>query len=767
MGLRVRAIPGHRARFRPRAAGPRLQPKPKTIVMLPRTTWLRCAFAGRVYPAQLVTGFLLVLAAATAGPVLAVDGHVDMRLTHQEGRSGEQAVRSNDRWELVGLEERVPLSRNALFQLQYTAQREVLSGAAAGTRVDNSIFVQNPGANLSWQSTTVRANLFARANRSDQELTGTPLIRDESLEYGLWSALRLRQANFDLSLRDATSWRETTDQERKNRERVATGNLRWALNRHDVLHLRVTRTDLNAMTAGYRTSFATDQIQYDGERSFAGARGRLDWSLLHSRFTQEQVTSTGQGDRYARPVSAGWWIDDTPQMLDPLENQPELVPALHDNNRTTPTTINLGDNAPLGRDYGGDYRNIYVDFGEPQAMDELFLRVDRRLTFIADIMQWDVYFCDEPEGRDWGTAMPAGSWSVRYVELETGQQGWVFRFGETVSHRRVKLVNRKLAATMGDLFVTELEILVDDGDQPAAASLHQDRSMAQGALEYRFHPRLLFRYNTLFDRHSLRNADGRQDRLDQSAAINWRSGDWVASGQALWSDEQSPSGLDTRSDSQSLSLARQGRGRLTSRLSWSRTADDNYEARFNTESVGADMTWRAAPALSFSQKLSRGWRSSDSGMSDSDSWVATTEIRSRPRPGLRIDLSRANRWVSRDVGPGFTAYNTTQVDANWELTPLLFWWGQYMSQERDERDWVLRNSVSWSPLQGGSLKLSFQATDTQDSRLDLLRRGGGAALEWRARPRLFLSASAEKSYERLAGARDWPFSAQVRGYWTF
>ena len=74
------------------------------------------------------------------------------------------------------------------------------------------------------------------------------------------------------------------------------------------------------------------------------------------------------GLQYLLPSAGGFWIDDSPSLLDPLEAQPELVPALYDNDRTTSTTINLGDEAPRGRDYGGDYRNIYLDFGEPVTM---------------------------------------------------------------------------------------------------------------------------------------------------------------------------------------------------------------------------------------------------------------------------------------------------------------------------------------------------------------------------------------------------------------
>ena len=70
-------------------------------------------------------------------------------------------------------------------------------------------------------------------------------------------------------------------------------------------------------------------------------------------------------------------------------------------------------------------------------------------------------------------------------------------------------------------------------------------------------------------------------------------------------------------------------------------------------------------------------------------------------------------------------------------------------------------------LPGGSVGLNLYANDYQDTRTDQLRRGGGASLTWRPRPRLMLSSYAEKSYERLRGERSWPISYQLRGYWTF
>ncbi len=216
-----------------------------------------------------------------------------------------------------------------------------------------------------------------------------------------------------------------------------------------------------------------------------------------------------------------------------------------------------------------------------------------------------------------------------------------------------------------------------------------------------------------------------------------------------------------------VSLARQAPGRLTARLSWSRTEDDNYNAHYLTRAVTGDATWRAAPLLAITQRVTRGWRDGQVGAEDSDSWVANTEIRSTPRPGMRLDVTRVNRWVSREAGAGFTSYAETQVDASWEVLPLVVWSGQYVSQKREQRDWILRNSVSWTPLPGGSVLFNLQASDYQDSRINQLRRGGGASVDWQARRRLLLSAGFDKSYERLEGRQSWPLSFQARGYWTF
>jgi len=708
----------------------------------------------------------LVLALATAAQAL--DGRAEVRTNHQEGRVGETAYSSDNRWDLVGMDEMIRFSRTSSLRLEYTARREILRGSSAGTSVDNHQVVLTPAAHLSWQLDGLRLTAHGRGNRIDRDDTGLPTQRDDSLEYGLWSNLRLSRLLLDMNFQESASWRRTTGNDRENRERSGRATIRYELSDNDEVRYQYSRVELDAVTFGHRTTFDTHQVQYRGDHGFAADRGRVSVSALRSRFQQRDAFDTLASEQYVLPETAAWYLDDTPGQLDPLENQPQPVPALIDNDRTTPTVINLGDNATPVRDQGGDYRNLVLDFGEMQSLDAAYLYVDRRLTFLPQLMAWDLYFSDDAEGFDWGLPVPAGQWSATWFELETGRQGWEIRFaGGEVTHRRLKLVNRKLGPTMGDLFVTEFEPFTTSLSTEPELRSRQDRTMLNGELAYALHPRLRFRYGASLDRRDQGGDDGRLNRTNNTVTMDWRRNSWLLSGQLQANRESAPGDLDTDSNTRLLSLSRRGTGRLGANLSWMVTEDDNYNARYRTEAVTADATWRAAPALTFSQKLSRGWRKSDFGTGDSDSWVLSSEIQSAPRPSLRVDLRRTERWVSQEAGVGFTTYSESQADANWEIMPLLTWNGQVISQKRDERDWMIRNSLAWTPLPGGSMALSFQASDYQDSRTDQMRRGAGATADWRPRPRLTLSGSVDKSFERLAGRDSWPLSFQFRGYWTF
>jgi hypothetical protein len=708
----------------------------------------------------------LVLAASTSAQ--AVGGRAEVRTNHQEGRVGAESYSSDNRWELVGLDEMIRFSRASSLRLEYTARRELLRGTSAGTSVENHLVVLTPAVNLSWQLEGLRLSAHGRGNRIDRDDTGLPTQRDDSLEYGLWSNARRGRLLLDFSLQDNASWRRTAGDDRENRERSGRATARYSLSAGDEVNYQYSRVDLDAVTLGHRSIFSTHQFQYRGDHGFAADRGRVSVTLLHSRFKQRNIFDAVVSEQYVLPETAAWYLDDTPGQLDPLENRPQTLTSLIDNDRTTPTVINLGDNAPPGRDQGGDYRNLLLDFGEPQAVGAASLYVDRRLTFLPGLMAWDLYFSDDAEGFDWGLPVPADQWSATWFELETGRQGWEIRFSNgEVTHRRLKLVNRKLGPTMGDLYVTEFEAFTTAQNTEPERTGRQDRTMLNGELAYALHPKLRFRYGTSLDRRDQGGDTGRLERANNSATLDWNLDSWLLSGQFQTSRETRSGGRETDSNNRLLSLSRRAPGRLDASLSWMVTQDDNYNARYRTEAISADATWRAAPALVFTQKASRGWRQSDRGTGDSDSWVLSSEVRSSPRPSLRLDLRRTERWVSQEAGVGFTTYSESEADASWDILPLLTWSGQVVSQKRDDRDLMVRNSLAWTPLPGGSLALSFQANDYRDSRTDQQRRGAGATVDWRPRPRLTLTGSVDKSYERLAGRESWPVSFQFRGYWTF
>ncbi len=735
--------------------------------MLPRNEHSRRSRRGR---ASLAIGSALVglaLVTVVGSPAVALDGRVDVRTLHQEGRSGDQAYSSDNLWEIFGLEQAIRLSPNASFRLQYLARRELLKGTAAGTSVDNTTVTLTPSATLSWQSTPLRASLFARGNRVDQDNTGLPTLRDDNLEFGLWTSGRFGHLSGDANYQDDSSWRRGNAEDRENRERNGTGRLRLDLTRHEDVEFTYSRVDLNSITLSQRTVYDTQQLQIRGDRDLVRDKAvHATWSINHRRFNQRNTFSADAGQQYLPPLAGGFWLDDTPGFLDPLENQPQPVPALFDNDRSTPTVINLGDNATPGRDYGGDFRNIYLDFGEPVAMVSAFLYVDRKVTFLPEMLQWDLYFCDEAEGRDWGSPVPAGSWSARYVESETGRQGWEITFVGGATHRRLKLVDRKIGPTIGDLFVTEFEILENATTAQPELRSRQERTTATGGVEVRLSSRLRVHGDIALDRRD-RAGDGRQERTNGGVLASWLLGGWSLTGQYQESAEHSPKRLRTDSNSRQVSLQRRNTDRFGAHMAWVRTNDNTYSVRQVTESVMADGTWRAAPALTFNQKVTRGWRTSAALDGNSDSWVVSSEVRSSPRPSMRLDFVRTTRWVGQEAGAGFTSFAETEIDASWEITPLLSWSGQAVGQRREREDWIYRNSLSWIPLRGGSVLLSFSANDYQDSRADDLRRGGSVGVDWQARPRLTLSGSAEKSYERLLGRESWPFGFQLRGYWTF
>ena len=444
-----------------------------------------------------------------------------------------------------------------------------------------------------------------------------------------------------------------------------------------------------------------------------------------------------------------------------------VVPGLFDGDRDTPTGINIGDSAPVVRQWGGDYRNFIFDFGEVEEMSQIVLYVDREIRF-PELMQWLVYVSDDPESRDWGLALPSDAATIRYVELENQRQGWLVEFTQPISHIRVKLVNFKLGLTEDDIFVNEMEVL-----QPASGS--QNGEVHEGLWRYWLDGDISFDITRTFEVRYAANLIGRYDDDGNREAdgqthlvgLRWRLGNWTLDGSHQANRETRASIDDIDSRTQHASLTNNRSRRVRGGVSYTRTDDRSIRLQQLTQSARGNLSWTIAPRLVLNQSLSFGLRDTRDGQENSESWVSRTEIRGSPRPSMELVLLRADRWVSRPAGPGFTTFNETGLTLNWAILPLVSLISQVRYQVRETEDLLVRNTLNWTPLPGGSMSLRLYALDYQDTRTDFFQRGCGFSATWRPRPRLRFEGGYEITLLKQNDLRNTPTIWNLRGTWTF
>jgi hypothetical protein len=138
-----------------------------------------------------------------------------------------------------------------------------------------------------------------------------------------------------------------------------------------------------------------------------------------------------------------------------------------------------------------------------------------------------------------------------------------------------------------------------------------------------------------------------------------------------------------------------------------------------------------------------------------------------PWPTLDFVARRSDRWVSAEAGAGFTNYNDTEFNVNWQVVPLVVVSSQVAYEERDDSAWVVRNTLTWMPLPDGSLTPRLYALDFRDTRTDYVEQGGGWNAVWKPRPRLRFEGGQEWTVLEQNGQRNTPTTWNARGTWTF
>lgn len=701
-------------------------------------------------------------------PGRALDGRVDLWLTDQSGGAGLAAYDTRTFDETYFLGQRLRPSRGLDLSADITARRQWLESDLNGEESRSHLETVLPTCGLSYTTRRWRIGVNTQASRRDDFLGGGVTRRDEYGNLELWVQHDLRWLLLEARLRElATRRRSVSFPSRDAREDQEEFNAEVRPGANHQLRYQFSRQNQKDRQTGHELEILSHDVRWRSQVGFADHRGRLLVDANVGTFDQRTFDPGSGAMVLVPPLSAGLTLDGTPEIQDLLEPDPVAVPALIDNDRDTPTTINIGDNESVVRQFGGDYRNLRLDFGEPEAFTELLLYVDRDVRF-PELIEWLVYVSDDPEGRDWGEGLSPGTYTAVYERLANDRQAWRITFVRPLMHRFVKVVDVKRGATEPDLFLNELEVYrpaADGQDYESKSDLVRRRLI--GELGYEMVRHLELRYATeLQDRKF--DGEGRDsESAMHRVGVDWRPGGWWFSAHLQTYRVSTDDTLNTDSRGQQAAVGSNPARAIFGRLSWSRLDDRSYINQDVTNSYAADATWRLAPLLTLNQTVSYAVRDGRYDLADSRSWVTVTDLRGMPWPNLDVSLRRSDRWVSQAAGVGFTTYNDTELITNWTPWRLVALASQVEYEERDVSSWVVRNTLSWTPLPGGSAALRLYGFDNRDTRTDFAQRGAGWNLMVKARPTLRLDGGQEWTWLEQGDQTNSPLMWRARGTWTF
>jgi len=713
---------------------------------------------------NVVAGALAFLV-MTAGAARALDGQIDVQGNRQEGRAGGEAYTTSTLYLDDSFEQLFRLSPGLAGRLQFRNRREDLTSRYGGLATDLTTVLNQPTASLTYRGGNLRALLSAGAFRKTWQGAGLDGFRDERLDWSANARGVPGWGSWYARYQDTASWRrEAPLPETESRDRLLSAGVERTWQRYGELRYGYTRSDNRSLTGGTRRLFGSHNVQYRKSGSLDSRR--LRYALdARTRLLSQRIELGGDRRTLLVPLAIGYVLDDTPETLDPLEPAPSPLPALADLDLDAPAGLDIGDEQSVVREYGGDYRNLVVDFGETTAMSRAVLYAADIVRFPA-FLNWRVFVNDDPEGVAW-SELPAGAAVVDYHDWGNGRQGWTIDFTGGLAVRRFKLVDVKTGPTEAVIALTELEVEGPPSGAAGASESDVARHQLIGNLEYDVRADLTLAYDASFDER--RYDDGARDLsgANHRFGATWRRGPWTAGGAYHINRLDSPSRSSTDVEGYAFSVTRRERERLWSRLGWSRLVDRSRDLDKVTENASLDVAWQPAPALRLQQQVSHARLDDYATDSDSRSWTVSTTVTCSPRPQLNVNLRRVNRWVSAVVGAGFEPFNDTQLDFGWRILPLLTLnsFARYEQRRRD--DWLLRHYLTWNPLPGGSTSLQVSLSDQQDTRTDTHQQGAALLAVCRARPRLTLEGGVEVQQYDRDGESNSPFNTSFRIHWSF
>jgi hypothetical protein len=718
--------------------------------------------------ALLLAAVFAIGPAVAPSPARALDTTLDVRDTRQTARTDDRTFRSSFRRELVSLRQPREILEGLDFDARFRFSRETTGSDVSGADLETERRTYQPGLALIHKTRITHLGL--NANWLERRTTGTTGFSPESSrrQFGAWLNVEPAPRTRIQSSLERTITEERGEIEGDSESRQTSGYIHADRYFAETWQFQYRFGGLgdDLVTRDTRRTQFSHGLDLRGSPSFEDGRVDTNFRLFSQFLDQHTETgSIGGATVLLPPVRGGVILDDTPETLDPLEDGITLVPGLSDRDRTTATSINLGDSAPVVREFGGDYRNLQYDFGEVREFSSAILLVDARLPN-PELFAWRVFVTEDPEGRLWDE-LPPGEATVTWREWSDLLRGWEVAFAPGIRGRYVKLVNVKLGTTIPDLFVTEMEVYVQEPGEVLERDTNTQSHRVEAGVGYDVSPEVRVSYQGDYGRRNFDQSERNQNEWGHALTTRWTRDDYRVI--ARYERNTLSSELRTNTDlsSYQLSATRGQATRSSVTAAWNRTEDNSSGLDRSTDTYTVQGNWRPLRRFRFTTRLSHGRRRDEVLDTRARSWTVTNSLRTSPFPRLSIDFDRTDRWVNREAGAGFERFNDTVLNLGWSPVPLVTLSSNVRYQVRQTSEWNSTQSISWSPFPGGLVETQFTGNSYYDSRTHVWRLGVGSLVRWRPRPRLLVEGSVQAQRYELRDTDNRPVSTQIHASWSF
>lgn len=720
--------------------------------------------------ARTTAALLAATALGSSAPAAAVQATVDFQDSRQTARTETETFESSWRRSTLTLQQAFPVPRPLSFDLRFWALRETTGSEAQGTTLESSKRSYQPEATLSFR--IPRFQMGVRGSWFERTAEGATALPPETRrdQQGSWLDAQVTSSS-QLSLNVS---RTHSDDDpvasgapgREQEERTGFFRARQSLPKTWRFEYLASGTSSDLNVDESKRTFLSQGFELQGNPDLLGGRLRTYVRARTLLLDQEiEIGPRGDPEIYRAPRDGTVALDDTPETLDPLEDDPVPVPELFDRDRVTRTPVNLGSAATVVREFGGDYRNLAYDFGDPEPLSSAFLYVDRRPPN-PELYAWRVFVTDDPDGRLW-EELGSDRAQVTYVEIGAVVQGWQVTMRDDVTARFFKIVDVKLGPADPDLWVTELEVFVRSDDAAAVQQEDSRDHRLEGRLAYDVTEEVEVGYETRLRTRRYDDEGRNVDDMDQGFLSRWSRGKYVVAGRV---DLQQVDARNNRRNTDvmayQLSATRLRSERLSGSLTWNRTVDTSAGRDRTTDTYAVDSSWRGAPGLRLTQRLSHGRRRDDVADRRGSSISVSHRVEATPVRTLTCELERTDRWVDEELGSGFARFSDTVAEAAWTPVPLVSATSEFRYQERGDDDWTTRQSVVWTPFPRGNLRPTLAADSYYDSRFRSWEPGVSVSLKWFVRRGLLAEGRVGVRRYEIAGEETLPLETRVHVNWS-